>query len=172
MQRNEHGSDHSMSTTHKPAESGTEETAQVLTFGIGEQEYCIGLEYVTEIIDGGEVTPVPSTEEYIEGVMDLRGQTTTILNPLTVMEGDGINPADLITDGGEVPNRIIMLDSSFIDSDGAIGWLVSTVSQVTEIPVEKSKAEGITDSPTFEGVVKKEDDSGFLIWLDPAEFIG
>ncbi len=160
-----------MTATQNTANPGAEATAQVLTFGIGEQEYCIELEYVTEIIDGGEVTPIPSTEEYIEGVMNLRGQTTTIINPLMVMENGGIDPNDLLTDGGEVSNRIIMLDSSVTDSDGTVGWLVSTVSQVTEIPVEKSEAEGITDSPMFKGVVKKDDEDGFLIWLAPNEFM-
>lgn len=160
-----------MSTTHDLANAGADDTVQVLTFGIGEQEYCIELEYVTEIIDGGAMTAVPNTAEYIEGVMDLRGQTTTIINPLTLMESGGLDPAELLTDGGEVSNRIIMLDAASIDSAGAIGWLVSTVSQVTEIPVDKLEAEGITDSPMVQGVVKKADDEGFLLWLDPTEFI-
>ena len=67
-----------MSATQKPTAKAPAETAQVLTFGIGEQAYCIELEYVTEIIDGGDMTSVPNTPDHVEGVMDLRGQTTTI----------------------------------------------------------------------------------------------
>lgn len=158
-----------MSTTQERAEVNTAETAQVLTFGIGEQAYCIDLEYVTEIIDGGAMTSVPNTPNHVEGVMDLRGQTTTIVNPLVLLEGERIDPEELVADGGTETHRIIMLDSDIIDGDGAIGWLVSTVSAVTEIPVDTLEAEGITDSAMFRGVVKQDDSDGFLIWLDPLE---
>lgn len=161
-----------MSTAQEPPAQATGETAQVLTFGIGEQAYCIELEYVTEIIDGGEMTSVPNTPDHVEGVMDLRGQTTTIVNPLVLLEGETVDPEDLVTDGGKETNRIIMLDGKLIDGDGAIGWLVSTVSAVTEIPVDALEAEGITDSPMFRGVVKRDDSDGFLIWLDPEEMVG
>ncbi len=158
-----------MSTTQEPTAKATTETEQVLTFGIGEQAYCIDLRYVTEIIDGGEMTSVPNTPDHVEGVMDLRGQTTTIVNPLVLLEGETIDPEDLVTDGGKETNRIIMLDGELIDGDGAIGWLVSTVSAVTETPVDALEAEGITDSPMYRGVVKRENKDGFLIWLDPEE---
>ncbi len=161
-----------MSTTQESPAQATTETTQVLTFGIGEQAYCIELEYVTEIIDGGDMTSVPNTPDHVEGVMDLRGQTTTIVNPLVLLEGQTIDPEDLVTDGGKETNRIIMLDGQLIDGDGAIGWLVSTVSAVTEISVDALEAEGITDSPMFRGVVKRADDDGFLIWLDPEEMVG
>lgn len=158
-----------MSMTPQSAESAEGETAQVLTFGIGEQDYCIDLEYVTEIVDGGQLTAVPNTPEHVEGVMDLRGQTTTIVNPLVLLEGGTMDPDDLVTDGGENTHRIIMLDSDLVDSSGAVGWLVSTVSAVTEIPVENLDAEGVTDADMFRGVVKRENSDGFLIWLDPEE---
>jgi len=159
-----------MSTIQQPADETPAEITQVLTFGIGEQSYCIGLDYVTEIIDGGEMTQVPSTADHVEGVMDLRGQTTTIVNPMVLLEsGESFDTDNLLTDGGEPSNRIIMLDSSLVDGEGAIGWLVSTVSRVTEIPIEKIEAEGITDAPMVRGVVKRDDDDGFLIWLDPTE---
>jgi purine-binding chemotaxis protein CheW len=115
------------------------------------------------------MTSVPNTPDHVEGVMDLRGRTTTIVNPLVLLEGESIDPEDLVTDGGEETHRIIMLDRELVDGDGAIGWMVSTVSAVTEIPVDTLEAEGITDSPMFQGVVKQDDDDGFLIWLDPEE---
>ncbi|WP_165857870.1 chemotaxis protein CheW, partial [Halonotius pteroides] len=126
------------------------------------------LEYVTEITDRGEMTSVPNTPAHVEGVMDLRGLTTTIVNPLVVLEGESLDPAELVTDGGKATNRIIMLDRKLVDGDGAIGWLVSTVSNVTDIPTDAIEADTITDSPLFGGVVKR-DEEGFLIWLNPNE---
>ncbi|RJX48824.1 chemotaxis protein CheW [Halonotius pteroides] len=126
------------------------------------------MEYVTEITDRGEMTSVPNTPAHVEGVMDLRGLTTTIVNPLVVLEGESLDPAELVTDGGKATNRIIMLDRKLVDGDGAIGWLVSTVSNVTDIPTDAIEADTITDSPLFGGVVKR-DEEGFLIWLNPNE---
>lgn len=157
-----------MSATQKTSDRTAEETTQVLTFSIGDQSYCIGLEYVTEITDRGEMTSVPNTPAHVEGVMDLRGLTTTIVNPLVVLEGESLDPAELVTDGGKATNRIIMLDRKLVDGDGAIGWLVSTVSNVTDIPTDVIEADTITDSPLFRGVVKR-DGEGFLIWLNPNE---
>jgi purine-binding chemotaxis protein CheW len=160
-----------MSTSQKPATGRPEETVQVLTFGIGNQAYCIELEYVTEIIDGGKMTSVPNTAEHIEGVMDLRGQTTTIIDPLVLLDNESIDPDELLTDGGGDTNRVIMLDRQLVDGEGAIGWLVSTVSAVEEIPTETLEAEGITDSPLYKGVSKQSDSDDFLIWLDPEAMI-
>jgi len=114
------------------------------------------------------MTSVPNTPAHVEGVMDLRGLTTTIVNPLVVLEGESLDPAELVTDGGKATNRIIMLDRKLVDGDGAIGWLVSTVSNVTDIPTDAIEADTITDSPLFRGVVKR-DEEGFLIWLNPNE---
>lgn len=158
-----------MSTKPTATDQAAASTAQVLTFGIDGQEYCIELAYVTEILDGGKMTPIPNTAEHIVGVMDLRGRTTTIVNPLVLLDSDRLNPDELLADGGQVDDRIIMLDPSLVDGDGAVGWLVSTVSEVTEIPVETVEAEGITDAAMFRGVAKREDEGGFLIWLDPRE---
>ncbi len=161
-----------MSVTQQSPDGGAGESTQVLTFGIGTQAYCIELEYVTEIIDGGEMTSVPNTPAHVEGIMDLRGQTTTIVNPLVLLEGETVDPDELLTDGGETTNRVLMLDRQLVDGDGAIGWLVSTVSAVTEIPIDTLEAEGITDSAMFQGVVKRDDSDDFLIWLDPEEMTG
>lgn len=157
-----------MSTTTTAATS--EGTVQVLVFGIGDQQYCIELEYITEIMDSGKMTPIPNTPDHVEGVIDLRGRTTTIINPLVVLENKDIDPSDLVTDGGEISNRILMFDSELLDVKGAVGWLVSSVSEVTEIPVETLEAEGVTDAPMIRGVVKQDTNEGFLIWLDPQKF--
>ena len=161
-----------MSTTQKSPDGSSEDTAQVLTFSIDRQEYCIDLEYVTEIIDGGETTSIPNSPDYVEGVMNLRGQTTTIVNPLVLLEGESIDPDEIRTDGGETTNRVIMLDRKLVNGDGALGWLVSAVSAVTEIPADTLEAEGIADSALYRGVVKRDDSDGFLIGLDPEEMVG
>ena len=55
------------------------DTTQVLTFTLGEAEYCVPIEYVAEIGGGDTVRSVPNTDPHVEGVTDLRGETTTIV---------------------------------------------------------------------------------------------
>lgn len=151
------------------ATTATTGDVQVLEFTLGEQTYCVEIEYVTEILDGGEMTEIPNTPDYVEGVMDLRGQTTTIVNPMAVLEAGGVDPDDLVTDGGMTQNRIIMLEPDIVDGDGTIGWLVSDVNEVTSVSETALEAEGVTDAPMFRGLIKKNDE--FTIWLNPHELL-
>ncbi|MDX1294872.1 MAG: chemotaxis protein CheW [Sulfurimonadaceae bacterium] len=51
---------------------------EVVVFRLGEEEYAIDIEGVSEIIDKTEVTPVNNAPEYIDGVINIRGQVVTI----------------------------------------------------------------------------------------------
>ena len=66
---------------------------QVLGFTLDEETYCVSIDYVTEIVDVGELTAVPNSPPHVEGVMDLRGRTTAIVDPTVVFdiaaEGEG-----------------------------------------------------------------------------------
>lgn len=160
-----------MTTTTQSAEPADLETTQVLTFDIGSQAYCIELQYITEITDGEELTSVPNTPEHIAGVMDLRGQTTTIVNPLAALDAENINPERLATAGGAETDRIIVLDEQAVDVDKAVGWSVSSVADVSEIPTDTLEAEGVTDAAMFRGVVEQDNSDGFLLWLNPRELM-
>lgn len=158
-----------MTPTAQSAEPADVETTQVLTFDIGSQAYCIELQYVTEITDGGELTSVPNTPEHIAGVMDLRGQATTIVNLLAVLGAENMNTERLATEGGTETHRIIVLDEQAVDVEKAVGWLVSSVADVSEIPIDTLEAEGVTDAAIFRGVVEQDNNDEFLLWLDPRE---
>jgi purine-binding chemotaxis protein CheW len=51
---------------------------EVVVFKLGDEEYAIDIEGVSEIIDTTEVTPVNNAPEYIDGVINIRGQVVTI----------------------------------------------------------------------------------------------
>lgn len=132
-------------------------TNQVLEFKLGEETYCVSIDYVTEIVDVGELTSVPNSPPHVEGVMDLRGRTTSIIDPKVVFD---------IGDEGEAA-RIIVFDPEIAgDDQGAVGWLVDEVYQVSQVDPEN-----VDRSPTSEevrsikGVVKR--DGAFIIWVDP-----
>ena len=67
------------------------EPTKVLEFGLGDGTYCLDIGVIDEIVDAGELTRIPNSPEHVEGVMDLRGRTTTIVDPKTLfaIEEDG-----------------------------------------------------------------------------------
>jgi len=131
-------------------------TSQVLEFALGQEQYCVSIEHITEIVDVGEVTNIPNAPPYVEGIMDLRGRTTAIVDPKSIFD---------IEKRGD-PQRIVVFDPEVVADGTAAGWLVDEVEQVSNV------ADGSVDhSPAGQhdgvrGIVRREDD--FVIWIDPA----
>jgi purine-binding chemotaxis protein CheW len=126
---------------------------QVLEFRLGEETYCVSIDYVTEIVDMGELTPIPNSPPHVEGVIDLRGNTTSIVDPKVGLGTDG-----------DIGDRIVIFDSDIFEDERSIGWAVDSVEEVSDID-----AESVDDSPIegdqINGLIKRE--SGFVVWIDP-----
>lgn len=140
--------------------------SQVLTFTLGEETYCVGIEYVAEIVDGGEVTALPDSEDHIEGVMNLRGETTTIINPFELLETE---TEAVVTDGGETSHRIVVLDTETVGADSPTGWLVSEVHEVRTTSQEMMDADAVEDGRFLKGLISDED--GFTLWVNPDQLL-
>ncbi|MFW5950407.1 MAG: chemotaxis protein CheW [archaeon] len=126
------------------------EQQQVLEFGLDGQRYGVSIDTVAEIVDRTSLTSLPNTPEHVLGVMNLRNETTTIIDPQVVL-GTGERPDD---------GRIIIFDST----DGhQYGWVVDAVFQVSTI--DHSAVDDNVDSPVLHGIVMRDD--GFLLWVDP-----
>jgi len=136
------------------AQSAT--TGQVLEFRLGSETYCVSIDYVTEIVDIGELTSVPNAPSHVRGVMDLRGRTTSIVDPKVVF---GIDD-----EGSE--KRIIVFDPEIVEEQGAAGWLVDEVDQVVQVTSEQVDQSPANDTGSIRGVIKRDD--SFVIWVDPA----
>ena len=54
--------------------------SKYISFNLNSDSYCIELEYVKEVLKDTIITPVPGTPDFIEGVMNLRGDYITVLN--------------------------------------------------------------------------------------------
>jgi len=129
-------------------------TRQVLEFELGPSTYCVDIEYVTEIVDVGDVTDVPNAPRHVQGVMDIRGRTTAIVDP-TVVFG---------VDGADTEHRIVVFDPNVVESGAAAGWLVDEVDQAVSIDEGDVDPSPADDDPAIHGVLKCED--GFVIWVD------
>ncbi|GBR09231.1 chemotaxis protein CheW [Acetobacter oeni] len=53
--------------------TGSEKTGKVISFAVGDQEYCVDILSVREIRGWTEATPLPGTPRWVRGVINLRG---------------------------------------------------------------------------------------------------
>ncbi|MHB9285622.1 chemotaxis protein CheW [Halobacteriales archaeon Cl-PHB] len=136
-------------------DDGTEET-RVLEFTLDDEQYCLDIDYIEEIVKHEHITRVPNTPAFVEGVVDLRGQITTILNPKIPIEKENTEPGDLI----------VVFDAEAFDEQGYLGWVVDDVRQVSPV------TDGEVNHPPMDedyitGVIDREDDDQFVIWTTP-----
>src|SRR6056297_1913567 len=127
---------------------------QVLEFRLEDRKYCIDIAHVDEIVDKDELTPLPDSEPRVEGVMDLRGITTTIINPKKVLELDE-------TETGE---RVVVLETDD-NEEGSVGWLIDAVNQV--VSIDTDEVDESVESESVRGIVRQDDD--FVVWVKPEE---
>jgi purine-binding chemotaxis protein CheW len=129
------------------------ETITVLEFSLGDERYCIDISHVEEIVDADDdITPVPNSDPQVVGVVDLRGETTTIVDPNVSLGLDGDTTGD----------RIVVL----ADQDGK-GLLIDEVHEV--VTVDPTNVDESTASESTRGVLRHED--RFVVWIEPAALI-
>jgi len=58
----------------------TLDKAQIVTFNLGKEEFALNIADIQEIIKMQPFTPVPLTPEYVEGVMNIRGNIIPVIN--------------------------------------------------------------------------------------------
>jgi len=133
-------------TAARPA---TDRPEQVLEFSLGSDRYCIDIDHVEEIVKAGDLTPLPNTPPQVAGMMDLRGTSTTILDPTSVLDIDTLKPGQ----------QVVVLDG-----DQPVGWLVDRAHRVNTL--DDVEIDAVPDSPHVSGVVS--DGGRFVVWVEPS----
>jgi purine-binding chemotaxis protein CheW len=137
-------------------ESTHDEETRVLEFTLDDEHYCLDIAYIEEIVKEETITRVPNTPDRVEGVVDLRGQITTILNPKVTIGKDDQSPSDLI----------IVFDNDAFEDQGYLGWVVDDVRQVSPITDSEVNEPPVEDEH-INGVIDRDDDEEFVIWTSP-----
>jgi purine-binding chemotaxis protein CheW len=57
-----------------------EDTAQIVTFRVGAEEYGLDIGAITEVIRPLKITPLPRMPQFIEGVINLRGAIIPVID--------------------------------------------------------------------------------------------
>ena len=137
-------------------ETTQEPETRVLEFTLDDEQYCLDIEYIEEIVKHTAITRVPNTPEFVEGVVDLRGQITTILNPKVTIDKPNKDAGDLI----------VVFDGEAFEDQGHIGWVVDDVRQVSPVSDDEINDPPMADDH-INGVIDREDDDQFVIWTTP-----
>jgi purine-binding chemotaxis protein CheW len=131
-------------------------TIDVVEFEIGKELYAMDIQLAREIVEMVPITPLPKAPEYIAGIINLRGEITTVLfiNNLIGIQGKPINENQKII--------ILVPEASGGSNVGIIVDDVHSVIQVNENDIEHIEG-GISSGAGYfvKGIIK--------IHLDPAE---
>jgi len=110
-------------------QKGTQELLQLVSFGIGNEEFGIEILKVQEIIRLMTITEVPNSPEFVEGVINLRGRVIPVIDLRIRLGLPKIEHSN--------STRIIVVEIN----DTTIGFIVDAVSEVLRIP------QNITEAP-------------------------
>ena len=131
------------------AEITKEGETQLVAFKMGGEEFACNIKDVNEVIKMLKVTPLPRSLDFIEGMINMRGEVIPVID---LRKRFGMDTAERTKD-----NRIIIVE---VD-DNLIGLIVDSVSEVTSIPNDQIQeapnqvAEGRTDLITGVGKINE-----------------
>jgi purine-binding chemotaxis protein CheW len=131
-------------------ESGSNKV-QVVEFLLGKEHFAVDLFNVREVVEYKTITQLPDTPAYIKGIIDLRGEITTIID---LKERLNITRQSGATDDH---SRIIVLDDSITESK--TGIMVDNVSSVTTFDrsaVDTSTSMVEQNNSAIIGIIKKK----------------
>ncbi|MDA8096560.1 MAG: chemotaxis protein CheW [Desulforudis sp.] len=129
---------------------------QLVIFQLNNQKYAIPVLNTQEIIKMVDVTPVPRTDKFVEGVINLRGRIVPVIN---LNKRLGLSITEKTRD-----TRIVVVEHS----DAAVGMIVDKVQEVgrySEEEVEEPESV-MKDNEFISGVVKKDTALWLLLKLD------
>jgi purine-binding chemotaxis protein CheW len=143
------------------------EKIHVVEFLLGKEHYAIDLYDVKEVVDYTTITRLPNTPAYIKGIIDLRGEITTIIDlkeRLNITAGKN-GP-------GDDNRRIIVLDEKLTGVKmGIIVDDVLSVSTFDHADVDRSSASLYDDDTAVMGIIRKKvrvrdkEVSDLIVWI-------
>ena len=110
---------------------------QLVVFRVGREEYGLDIQEVKEIIKMQEITEIPNAPEFIEGVINLRGQITPVMDMRKRLgAGERRNSRD---------TRIVIAETE----DSNLGIIVDSVTGVIHLPEKDIAPPPVGDKNEF-----------------------
>jgi len=140
---------------------------QVVEFLLGKEHYAVDLFDVREVVEYTSITKLPNTPSYMRGIIDLRGEITTIIDlkeRLNIIE-----TSDLPLEN----SRIIVLDEKITKAKtGILVDDVLVVSTFERSDIDSTSAAGAKEDAAILGIIKKKikekehERHELIIWID------
>lgn len=134
------------------------ETTQFIVVRLGDEQYGINIKYVDNIVRMQHITRVPKVQEYLKGVINLRGEVIPVMSIRIKM--------DLPVDEYTKATRIIILK---LEQQGDIGIIVDEVKEVVTLEssqIEKVAYDSKEEKDNFIFAIGKYEDGGLISLLD------
>lgn len=135
-----------------------DEVLQFVTFTLNDEEYAVDILSVQEINRITEITKVPNSPDYVEGVINLRGKVIPVINLRSKFGFEAKATDD--------DSRIIIMEIQGIVN----GVIVDSVSEVLRIPASAIEAAPAVASDTIsqyiKGLAKLENRLVILVEID------
>ena len=107
---------------------GLHSKQKLISFNLNNDLYCIGLDYVKEVLKDTTITPVPGTPDFVEGIMNLRGDYITVINIKNFLN---IHKEDKKNDIEKNPVIIVKTD------DMTLAFLIDKINELFEVQEDK-----------------------------------
>ena len=135
-------------------------TDQYLTFTLEDEQYAVEVYDVKEVLEYTTVTKVPRTQEFMRGVINLRGSVVPVID-LRLKFGMGETEKTIDT-------SIIVMEVDIHDEQVTLGTLADSVQEVINLDKEQIEPPpqiGTKIDTDFIKGIGKQDDN-FIIILD------
>jgi len=131
---------------------------QYATFRLGNEIYGVDVMRVQEVLRYTDITPVPGSQDYVLGIINLRGNVVTVLS---TRERFGLPTTD-VTDN----TRIVIIEAAA----QVVGLLVDSVADVVYLKqssIENTPNVGNEETAKYiHGVCNKDDELLILLELE------
>ncbi len=136
------------------------EMNKVVKFRLGEEYFAISVEEVKEVVKSQNITRIPNAPPHVLGVMDLRGDVCTIIDPKVLL--------NITSSFNDEKSRVIVLDIG----DKSVGIRVDEVISVDDVAPDQVETDVDTSQYT-KGIIKNEvgDRVELVIWLDAEKLV-
>jgi purine-binding chemotaxis protein CheW len=140
---------------------------QVVEFLLGKEHYAVDLFDVREVVEYTSITQLPNTPSYMKGIIDLRGEITTIIDLKERLNILGASDQPIEN------SRIIVLDEKITKAKtGILVDDVLVVSTFERDDIDSTSASSGREDAAILGIIKKKikekehERHELIIWID------
>ncbi len=153
--------------THRASAADLGAYVEVVTFEMAGQQYALDIRLAREIVEMIPITPIPRSPSHITGIINLRGEITTILNLYRLLGLPDPGP-------GEGQKIVVLVPEAAEGSN--VGIIVDNVHSVNQVPSSRIELKGEDSSADYTGFVRGiirqdsaeivEGNRNLVIWID------